>query len=480
MERKTKVKDKTELSPTEQRKSGKADQVTMPVKKVGKAEGILTKKKEGRGLNTEIHPALLTSNLNFIREQQHNDNPYLSTLNKHTGYENKIHKRYQRGLSFFQKGEISSKISDERQVQREELERNRQFNEREKIRLEKEDKKRRIKIERGELPDLELGEDKYILKASSVPTVEWWDLPFLEEKSLQILDKYSMPYPNDEDFISDEGDVEEIHPSIRYIQHPVPIKVEEVKIKDKIYLTKKEQKKVRRNTRKLIRQEKEEKIKLGLEPKPLPKVKLSNMMNVFENNQNITDPTTWETTVKQQVNARMRKHEEENNERHELAVRRRKEERNSMLGNKNQTTTQLESCCKVFWFKNLRNPKIRYKLKTNAKQLDLKGFSIRLGDPGPGIIIVIGTEKSCKFFENLVLRRIKWSENFKDQNIENSERVVDQSGNRAEKVWEGYLKEHKFPRWFMRACANDDEFKGILEKFDAQNFIDINRIKCNL
>lgn len=72
-----------------------------------------------------------------------------------------------------------------------------------------------------------------------------------------------MPYPNDEDFISDEGDVEEIHPSIRYIQHPVPIKVEEVKIKDKIYLTKKEQKKVRRNTRKLIRQEKEEKIKLA-------------------------------------------------------------------------------------------------------------------------------------------------------------------------------------------------------------------------
>ncbi|CCD26280.1 U4/U6-U5 snRNP complex subunit PRP3 NDAI_0H01060 [Naumovozyma dairenensis CBS 421] len=429
----------------------------------------------GRGLHTKIHPALLSSNLNFIREQYHHDNPYLSTFNTQPSTKTRKGQRIQ---TFFQPGEVSKRIQHERELQRKVLEQERKFNELERQRRTKEDEVTKLKIQNCELPDLALGEDKYIPNVDDIPDCEWWDVVYLDTTDkTKILDKYSMQYPSveeDEDFVSDEEDEEERHPSIRYIQHPVPIKMElsnQGGRPNKVYLTKKEQKKIRRNKRKLIRQEIDEKIKLGLEPKPVPKVKLSNMMNVYENNQNITDPTSWEVTVKQQMEERKRKHEEINQKRHEEAVKKRREAQTIVQSTNSGVG---DTCCKVFWFKNLRNPKIRYKLKMNSKQLLLNGLCIRIGDDGPGIIIVVGKEKSCKFYEKLVLNRIKWDENFENK-INGT--IVDQTGTYSEKIWEGNLKENKFPKLFMKACADEKEFKRILNQFNAQNFMDLHQIR---
>ena len=52
-----------------------------------------------------------------------------------------------------------------------------------------------------------------------------------------------------------------------------------------------------KNERQLKQQEKQDRIKLGLDPPPPPKVKLSNLMNVLTN-ESIKDPTAVENRVK--------------------------------------------------------------------------------------------------------------------------------------------------------------------------------------
>lgn len=409
--------------------------------------------RESRGLQTEINPLLLSSNPNLIKKQYRNENPYLSTSNLRTN--DKVTKRLERGLKFYEKGEISTQVESERAEQKLRYEEEQERGRIEKIRREREQAETNDKIKRGELPDPSLGEEKYIRRPEDVPAVEWWDKPYLDEE-LNVLNKYSEE--NDDESESDDED-DSHAPSINYVHHPVPIKVSTVTPTTRVYLTKKEQKKIRRNRRKFEREERETRIRMGLEPKPEPKVKLANMMSVYENNQNISDPTQWEHTVLEQVEQRKRKHLETNMKRHEEAVKKRRE------GDSNPLSP--DNCCRVFRFKSLANPKIRYKLSTNSKQLALRGTCLRVGDNGEGIIIAVGSEKSCKFFERLVLGRIKWDEPFRDRSTDT---VIEMTGNYAEKTWQGYLESSKFPRYFMRVCRDEQELRDTLRQFDAEHF----------
>ncbi|EHN02871.1 Prp3p [Saccharomyces cerevisiae x Saccharomyces kudriavzevii VIN7] len=261
----------------------------------------------------------------------------------------------------------------------------------------------------------------------------------------------------------DDDDDDDKHPSIRYVAHPIPEKINYAKVSVKTYLTQRERKKIRRNRRKMFREAQEVKIKLGLLPKPEPKVKLSNMMSVYENDQNITDPTAWEKTVKDQVDLRKRKHMEENERRHEEAVKRRKEISNLSIEKPSAYY------CKVFQFKNLQNPKIRFKLKMNSKELSLKGLCLRIRDDGPGIIIVVGDEKSCRFYENLVMRRIKWNEDF-NLHINNEDVKMNMHNNSVVKTWEGFLRDCKFKGWFMKVCNDQESLLRTLGQFDSEGF----------
>lgn len=67
-----------------------------------------------------------------------------------------------------------------------------------------------------------------------------------------------------------------------------------------VFLTKKEQKKLRRQNRREAWKEKQEKIRMGLEPPPEPKLKLSNMMRAL-GQQAVQDPTKVEAHVREQM-----------------------------------------------------------------------------------------------------------------------------------------------------------------------------------
>ncbi|SCU94218.1 LADA_0G07272g1_1 [Lachancea dasiensis] len=409
--------------------------------------------KAGLGLNVEIHPALLSDNVNLIR---HKDNPYLSSERSGTNT-SKIEKRYIRGLKFAEPGVLSKKIAEQRAQRAQEV----------KLRQQHEEIKK-AKIIAGELPDESIGEQNYLL--SSVPEVEWWDTAYLQNlDTWKVREKYLQELESSEE---SEDDIDENEserqdpPSLRYVQHPVPVKeAPDGQIKQpKIYLVKREQEKIRRNRRKLLREEHEERIRIGLEPKPQPKVKLSNMMSVYQNTENITDPTSWEQTVKSQVEERHRKHVETNIRRH-LDAQERKQALKVHGSDSLKRDVASEWHCKVFRFSSLRNPKIRYRLTTNSRQLKLSGACLRVGEQGPGILVVIGSEKNCRFYSKLVLQRIKWSESFVDSR---SGVEVDCNGDAVGLAWEGTLRQSKFRGWFMKACESTEEMRKILLDNEAE------------
>lgn len=398
--------------------------------------------KVGTGLNVEIHPALLSENVNLIR---HRDNPYLSHETPST-VDKKVAKRYSRGLKFHTPGALTKRLQEERAQIAKEQE------------LQKErDEIKKAKVRSGELPDELIGEQNYLI--NEVPEIEWWDAIYVNNLlDWSIKEKYTKEAET-MDIDSEEGDDSGSElPTIRYVQHPVPLQSEPTTLKmPKVYLVKREQKKLRRNRRKLLREEHEQKVRLGLEPKPAPKVKLSNMMNVYQNTENITDPTSWEQTVKAGVEERHKKHVETNLRRH-FEAKERKQEKSA---EKSSSPTDL--CCRVFRFTGLRNPKIRFKLAKNSRQLGMRGVCLRVGD-GPGILVVIGTEKNCRFYSKLVLQRLKWSEPYVDSA---TNQLIDCSKDKSELVWEGILKETKFRGWFMKQCESEDELKSTLAQFDA-------------
>ncbi|CAR24844.1 U4/U6-U5 snRNP complex subunit PRP3 [Lachancea thermotolerans CBS 6340] len=396
----------------------------------------------GAGLDIDIHPALLSENLNLIK---HRDNPYLSRERFDT-VASKVSKRYSRGLKFRTPGVLAKELDEKRAWLAKERE------------LQKEqDNLRKAKVRAGELPDESIGEQNYLI--TDVPQIEWWDAIYVQSpEDWTIKTKYSKSYGTMDEDSDDEQDSESESPSVRYVQHPVPVQAaEHAPSKPKIYLVKREQKKIRRNRRKLLQEEHEQKIKLGLEPKPAPKVKLSNMMSVYQNNENITDPTSWEQTVKAQAEERHQKHVETNIRRHYEAKEQKKEKAQEA------PPAQAELHCRVFRFSSLRNPKIRFKLAKNSRQLGLRGVCLRVGD-GAGIIVVIGSEKNCRFYSKLVLQRIDWTQSYVDKD---SQQFVDCSGDEAELLWEGVVKDTRFRGWFMKECRDESELQAVLSQFDA-------------
>lgn len=122
-----------------------------------------------------------------------------------------------------------------------------------KLKKEVEAKSRSTGLER----ELELVSNQSI-RNDPPPAIEWWDAKLVSD-----YDKIDYGLINN------------------LVQHPVPIIVQEKIIKRELILTKKEQKKLRRQNRLLVQQEKQDKIRLGLLPPEEPRITKSNFMRVL-------------------------------------------------------------------------------------------------------------------------------------------------------------------------------------------------------
>jgi U4/U6 small nuclear ribonucleoprotein PRP3 len=171
-----------------------------------------------------------------------------------------------------------------------------------------------------------------------------------------------------------------------------------------LMLTDEERKRLRRRRRQELRSEERDRVLLGLQPPPPPKVKLSSLMRIL-GSQAVQDPTQIEMEVREQVDARRRKHDEAN------AAR--------MLGPEERRARNLRRRvgalapgeplhAAAFLVRALAAPRVLFKLSVGAREGELSGLAVPCD--GCNVVYVEGTLKSVEHYKRLVMRRIHWEE----------------------------------------------------------------------
>ncbi|XP_056157750.1 U4/U6 small nuclear ribonucleoprotein Prp3 [Lampris incognitus] len=191
-------------------------------------------------------------------------------------------------------------------------------------------------------PKKELGEGE-------VPSIEWWD-SYILPSNVELNPEMQL---DDIEFFGVTNLVE--HPA--QISPPVDT---DKPVTLGVYLTKKEQKKLRRQTRREGQKELQEKVRLGLMPPPEPKVRISNLMRVL-GTEAVQDPTKVEAHVRAQMAKRQKAHEEANAAR-KLTAEQRKEKKVKKLKEDLNHGVHIA----VYRIRNLQNPAKKFKVEANA------------------------------------------------------------------------------------------------------------------
>lgn len=409
---------------------------------------IKREEEKGRGgLNVEIHPLLRKNvplEVSSVDRRQHPSrrkgfeedafNPYIRQEDFSLAY---TQQKKSRPLNFNTQGVYIAKANELRERERQVQEAKRREEEREK---------------KGLSVIESLGEGFY--KIANPPSVEWWDKGFLRKSNYDNLGPSDIVYDNEDSPVS------------MYIQHPVlPTPQWEVHMPSEkpMYLIKKELKRIRRNERLQRNQMKQDRIRLGLDPPPPPKVRLSNLMNVLTN-EAIQDPTLVEKKVRLEVQGRISQHLRQNEERR-LA----KEDTKSKVERKYEDDLQKGYFTTVYKINRLLSPKHFYKVDINAKESMLNG--VCLLNPEFCLVVVEGGAKSINFYKKLMLRRIDWTKYEKPKDSSDCEEYEeDLSQNKCSIVWEGQIKDLHFQKWSVARTESEEEALSVLYRYGIDNY----------
>ncbi|KAK5954208.1 U4/U5/U6 small nuclear ribonucleoprotein prp3 [Knufia fluminis] len=332
-----------------------------------------------------------------------------------------------------------------------------------------EDMKRRI-AERARQAGIDEDPSEKAFLLPKPPEIEWWDEGLVNGSSY--------------DAISDPSNLKIDTPDsiiTIYIQHPVLIEPPQEKIvpaAKPMFLTAKEQAKLRRQRRMADLKEKQAKIRLGLEPPPPPKVKKSNLMRVL-GEQAIQDPTAVEARVNKEIAERKDAHETANQER-KLT----KEERAEKLEKQQAEDAAKGIHVRVYKIDSLANGKHRFQVGKNAEQNALTGVCIM--HPKMNLVVVEGGEHSIRFYDKLMQNRIKWTEmeapsalregnreaqaKWLEAEDENGE-LRDLSLNKCELIFSGEEKARGFRKWLgARVCESDSQARDVLARAKMDSF----------
>ncbi|CAN3373660.1 hypothetical protein DIURU_005465 [Diutina rugosa] len=376
------------------------------------------KKPQKRGLNQELHPLLGNLGDKILDKKPVNGTRFSAeSLNPYLDQSTISASRKRRRFELNEPGKWVEKadvIRDKRQRDEE---------------TRQQEAKRR---EEGLVPDILAGETRY-KPSTPPPWVEWWDRPYLTQPNYLKLDE----------LITDSDDA----PITKYIHHPVILQPQwDNPVAAKMYLTKQERKRQRRLVREARNKLQQDRIRLGLDPAPPPKVKLSNFMNILTN-ESLNNPTAVEARVRAEVKARQEKHEADN-----MARKLTSEQRAEKIHNQHQRDIEKAKRCAVYRIDNFTDPRHIFKVDANAKQQELVGFAIRADQFG--LVIVEGGSKMVRYYDNLMSNRIKWSE----------------GEARCRLVWEGAIPELHFKKWSTVQPQSDEETLELLTRFKLEHF----------
>ncbi|GMR41899.1 hypothetical protein PMAYCL1PPCAC_12094, partial [Pristionchus mayeri] len=292
-------------------------------------------------------------------------------------------------------------------------------------------------------------------KVEMIPPIEWWDQVVIEADDYETL-------PSEGDATRYENTISDL------IEHPIKLQPPNESLQPhylRVYLTTKERKKIRRQNRKETLKEKQEKIRLGLEKPPEPKMKLSNLMRVLGTDA-IQDPTKMEAHVRKQMMERQKKHEKENEER-KLT----KEQKAAKKTKKLSEDVSLGVHVAVYRIKSLVHPAKKFKVEMNAKQLQMTGAILMHKDMN--VVVVEGGPKQHKFYKNLLLSRVKWEEEIIGEKKAAVDKDQPGERNKCELIWEGIVKKRAFRDLRVHTATIEKQAREILEKHGVAHYWDL-------
>ncbi|CAD5115389.1 DgyrCDS4368 [Dimorphilus gyrociliatus] len=282
-----------------------------------------------------------------------------------------------------------------------------------------------------------------VVQSTAVPDIEWWDSLVIQKEE----------YPESLDDLSINDTL------TRLVEHPIQAEpptapLEETPIK--LFLTTKERRKLRRQTRMEAQKELQEKVRLGLLPPPEPKVRLANLMRVL-GTEAVQDPTKVEAHVRAQMAKRVRQHEE-NNAARKLTPDQRRDKKIRKL----QEDTSLGVQVAIYRVKKLNNPAHKFKVETNARQYMMTGIVLLHHECN--VVIVEGGPKQQNKYKRLMLHRIKWSQ---DEDEEEEKR------NGCRLVWEGTSTNRNFGDVTFKLCSTENVARETLKKKGVEYYWDL-------
>lgn len=410
-----------------------------------------TVSEQGVGLNIQVHPLLLerekpASETTSKMKKDKNLDLYFQPVPVEDGSSNPYfdssigtgkQARKTRGLVFNRHGKYIEKGQDMRRQLQEELVRKQQI----------------AKSNEGLVETNILGGEREY-KPSPPPDFEWWDEVLLNDKSYDEVLENKLPLSWNEVITS-------------YIQHPMMIGApweKSLPIETKLHMTKKETKRLRKNTRAEKFKELQDRIRLGLDPAPPPKIKPSNVMSVYAN-EAIRDPTLMERKARQEVEQRKLKHEQENQSR-KLTP----EQQYEKFAEKLEKEKSKGMFTAVFRIENLSDNKHRYIVNYNANKFQFTGITIF--NPKFNLVVIEGGFLPVKKYTKMLLSRVKWTEGAppRTEEEQREKEPQDLSQNKCTLVWYGQLKTNKFVKWTLRDTETEQDAKDILSRNDAENY----------
>lgn len=305
---------------------------------------------------------------------------------------------------------------------------------------------------------------KKVTSGTETPNVEWWDSVILKTES------YTDLYRDGPQTSSGKGMSDRLTGITHLVEHPIQMRppAESTKpVEIPIYLTKKERKKLRRQRRREAQREMSEKIRLGLEPPPEPKVRMANLMRVL-GTEAVQDPTKVEAHVRAQMEKRQKTHEEANAAR-KLTDEQRKEKKMRKI----KEDTSLGVNVALYRVKDLRNPARKFKVEANCNQLHMTGMVVLHKDVN--VVVVEGGPKQQKKFQRLMLHRIKWDDDAKkdDDDDEDSDEEGETKSKKCVLVWEGMTKERHFGEIRFKQCPTESIARELFKKHNVEHYWDL-------
>ncbi|XP_047039161.1 U4/U6 small nuclear ribonucleoprotein Prp3 [Helicoverpa zea] len=313
-----------------------------------------------------------------------------------------------------------------------------------------------------------------------VPDIEWWDSVILmtpeeREHKRQTSDATSEQSDTsdarthsqrvDACHVGEDNIVDNLNEAAitNLVEHPQQLRPPTEPLKPTympVFLTKKERKKLRRQSRREAWKEEQEKVRLGLEAPPEPKLRISNLMRAL-GTEAVQDPTAIEAKVREQIAKRQKTHLEANKAR---ALT--KDQKREKVDRKIREDTSMGVHVAVYRVKDLFEcASAKFKVEANACQLHMTG-TVAL-HRGCCVVVVEGGPKQHNKYKRLMLHRIKWEEDI----------VKDADGsevpNSCALVWEGTVKQRAFGDIKFKVFAIEKQARAHFQSHRVEQYWDL-------